>query len=448
MARGMVISNHRISSLSSIASAPRQVSANFNTWDTNSFFKGKTLSLCGSSPSSHDLRESHYLANNSFKKGEKVDRKASAYLECPVVDPNAVYVLIFLRFSVNQCEYTQERPKSVNEWDIPAQSFLTLSDSGLLPKSLLVEEISRPSSPDRFSQVPSSPEDHEETEEGENIPQKTSIVAKGPKNNDRVDLNYRVQRRAGSSVLISDSESEAEINSPPRKIQKISESENNFGKIEISYGGISLLQTEEWSRRLTNTARRLPQQKPNGGVLVRLLNQSDCKIKRVRYIRSSLDVLDGLQPDVYYIKNLGFSENAPYQQEFTRVENTRSKKQKRCGLCPYCKELSFFELKTSSYSQHMCHTHGVLTSGYLTPDPILLGRYKVSKPVTMERRTIARPRERECVVCPVCYEVIEVRCWKSKVQSNPYSNYLRHFKAVHRGSLNRQQYFNVENLRQ
>ncbi|KAM9911646.1 hypothetical protein OXX69_003325 [Metschnikowia pulcherrima] len=173
-----------------------------------------------------------------------------------------------------------------------------------------------------------------------------------------------------------------------------------------------------------------------------------CAINRRRYVRKSLDGLEGLHLNVAYEKNYLFDISHPYQQEFTRVELDPTTgapiKETRSALCCYCEDLRFYELKNSCYSQHMSHSHGVYTDNSLAPDPILQGRYSMSKKFTPGRKTTPRPRDHPGVVCPVCLDLIEVCCWASTREKNPLSNYLRHFKDKHRVEKRKETFFNLK----
>lgn len=179
--------------------------------------------------------------------------------------------------------------------------------------------------------------------------------------------------------------------------------------------------------------------------LVSLQDQDGCVINRSRYIRGSLECLAHLHKNVSYERNEFFNVSHPYQQEFTRVETDQATglpiNETRSGLCPYCAELSFYELKNSSYAQHLSHSHGIFTDNFLTPNPLNIGHYAVAKSTNSPRKTTARVRSHEGVVCPACYKVVEIRCWTSTLEKKPLSNYLRHFKEEHRVGKNRSSYF-------
>ncbi|KAM9912352.1 hypothetical protein OXX69_002626 [Metschnikowia pulcherrima] len=171
-------------------------------------------------------------------------------------------------------------------------------------------------------------------------------------------------------------------------------------------------------------------------------------INRRRFVRGSLDGLEGLHPNVAYEKNLLFALSRPYQQEFTRVELNPTTgapiMETLSGLCCYCEDLHFYELKNSCYSQHMSHSHGVYTDNTLAPDAIIPGDYNLSKKFTPGRKTIPHARDRPGVVCPACLDVVEVRCWKSTSEKKPLSNYLRHFKDQHRVESNKDTFVDLK----
>lgn len=202
----------------------------------------------------------------------------------------------------------------------------------------------------------------------------------------------------------------------------------------------------ELAPQLQNTAK-LPDPGDTGheSQLVLLQDQQGCIINRTRFIRGSLDGLEHLHRNVTYERNDFFNVSHPYQQEFTRVEIDLATglpiNETRSGLCPYCAELSFYELKNSSYAQHLSHSHGIFTDNFLTPNPLNIGHYAVAKSTNSPRKTTARIRSHEGVVCPACYKVVEIRCWTSTLEKKPLSNYLRHFKEEHRVGKNRSSYF-------
>lgn len=168
-------------------------------------------------------------------------------------------------------------------------------------------------------------------------------------------------------------------------------------------------------------------------------------IERTRYLRDIRSLVALHHPGVTYELNEEFNPDSPYKHQITRTEirNGYDVPDTRSALCPYCKELHFYELKNSTYAQHMSHVHGIFTDSYVAPNPIFPGRYRISKECAPGRKTMARVREHDGVVCPVCYEILEVRCWASKVNDKPLSNYLRHFKEKHRKKYSGKNFFTL-----
>lgn len=228
------------------------------------------------------------------------------------------------------------------------------------------------------------------------------------------------------------------ISKRPRKKTKV--------KRDFDYSYAQIHCQIELAPQLQNTAR-LPDPGDTGheSQLVLLQDQQGCIINRTRYVRGRLDGLKHLHKNVIYERNEFFDVSHPYQQEFTRVETDLATglpiNETRSGLCPYCAELSFYELKNSSYAQHLSHSHGIFTDNFLTPNPLNIGHYAVAKSTNSPRKTTARVRSHEGVVCPACYKVVEIRCWTSTLEKKPLSNYLRHFKEEHRVGKNRSSYF-------
>lgn len=164
---------------------------------------------------------------------------------------------------------------------------------------------------------------------------------------------------------------------------------------------------------------------------------SICCIKRSRYIRINLDPILNLYKNVGYELNPNFHISKPYEPQYVRFEidetNGLPFNETRCGLCPYCPDITFKNLKTSTYSQHLALTHGVYTDNYLTPNPLYYGIYIIKKTNT-RRRTKAHEHERCGVVCPCCYAIVGTECSKTTASSKPLNNYMRHFKEYHRQS--------------
>ncbi|GEQ71790.1 hypothetical protein JCM33374_g5476 [Metschnikowia sp. JCM 33374] len=181
--------------------------------------------------------------------------------------------------------------------------------------------------------------------------------------------------------------------------------------------------------------------------------RAEIQINRTRYHRGNLDALNNLHPNLMYIKTRFFAVTYPYRQEFTRVEldpeTGETINDTRSALCAYCPNLTFHELKNSAYAQHMSQQHGIYTDGYLAPNPLWHGMYKVSKEETPTRTTSPRLRVNEAIVCPACYDVVEIsgssaRSKKRRTPStkkNPLLMYFRHFKVKHRVNKRAETYF-------
>lgn len=269
-----------------------------------------------------------------------------------------------------------------------------------------------------------------------------------PAENKSDSLNYTYNASEQSSQIPK----KRQCPTPPQETAKAKASgtkkprKNTVPKRIFDYSQVKIFSHMERAPQLQNNARLPDPGTTNHQMqLVILQNQSGCVINRTRYVRSNLDPLRYLHPNVIYEKNELFEANNPYQQEFTRVEIDPESglpiNETRSGLCPYCEDLSFYELKNSSYAQHLSHSHGVFTDNFLTPNPLHIGHYAVAKSTNSPRKTTARVRSHEGVVCPACYKVVEIRCWSSTLVKKPLSNYLRHFKEEHRVGKNRSTYF-------
>lgn len=229
---------------------------------------------------------------------------------------------------------------------------------------------------------------------------------------------------------------------PPRKKPKSTGKARNWSprtKPELEYPLESIPYYIEDASQLTNNARALElnpgQHRDKCIELYEGQKKRELQtIVRTRYVRDKNAFMNLKHKDVFYEYNDYFDVSRPYQQQFTRVEleDGSPKNETRCALCAYCERPSFFELKNLCYAQHMSHLHGIYTDDYLAPNPVQAGRYAVAKNANPNRKTIARVREHECVVCPVCYNLSEVRCWSSTSKHKPLLNYLRHFKECHR----------------
>lgn len=435
VAHGAPKRDTRVISLSSLASTPRQISAKFLGGGSSHSSRG-FHGLFDYSPLSQEKLE-YVDHTRSGPTGINYRWSAVAGLDSPAIDPRLVYKSASLLPSGSTADVAPEQQLSDNDFALAISSWPPFNMSCLGPSrkpsyvyvSLLTELTENP----KPTKTPASSK------------QEKPMEVQDHRHFQRVHLSRRAQRSPVHDESSSDTGSNVSIVKRPKKMTKLSKPKQDFHKTRVNYCGLVLLQFVERSLLLTNTAKALPRLPTTGGTLTRLLDQRECRISRLRYVRETLESLEGLHRYVLYEKNAAFSVAAPYQQEFTRIEYTEDGVQKRSGLCAYCEELTFFELKTSTYAQHMCHSHGIHTTGYLTPEPLSLGWYMVKKaPTTKRRTTNSNVRERQCVVCPVCYVVIEVRCWKTKAETNPFSNYFRHFKLAHHTRLNIQQFFTLQ----
>lgn len=219
-------------------------------------------------------------------------------------------------------------------------------------------------------------------------------------------------------------------------------SKNKCGKLfEFDYSKYNIPSILEYGTGLVNTARFdcLDEKKVtnNQTSLIELQSQTTCKITRTRYLRSISDFkrIKENHKLIVYESNRSFSISKPYEYQIVRSQIDHSNglpfNQTRAGLCPYCPEVKFFNIKNSSYSQHIASNHGVFPDNYLAPEPYNFGTYKVKKS-SEHRKTMSHERERDGVICPVCHEIIEANCSKVTRNARPLMGYLRHFKQVHR----------------
>lgn len=219
-------------------------------------------------------------------------------------------------------------------------------------------------------------------------------------------------------------------------------SKNKYGKLfEFDYSKLDLPSIIEDGTCLINTARSdcLDEKKLTNiqTSLIELRSQATCNIIRTRYLRP-IAYLNRIKEDhklIIYELNESFSIAKPYEYQIVRSQIDASNglpfNQTRAGLCPYCPEVKFFNIKNSSYSQHIASNHGIFPDNYLAPEPYNFGIYKVKKS-SEHRKTMSHERERDGVICPVCHEIIEANCSKVTRNARPLMGYLRHFKQCHR----------------
>lgn len=219
-------------------------------------------------------------------------------------------------------------------------------------------------------------------------------------------------------------------------------SKNKYQKLfEFDYSNLDIPFTMEDGTGLTNTVKSQflsdKRFQYNQNSLVRLQSQSLCKITRNRYSRSieSFLIIEDSHEFIAYEQNPKFSISRPYEYQFVRYQidptNGLAFNPTRAGLCPYCHESRFFNIKNSSYSQHLASNHGIFPDNYLAPEPYNFGSYRVKK-CSENRKTLSHERIRDGVICPVCHDIIEANCSKLTRNERPLMGYLRHFKQVHR----------------
>lgn len=128
-------------------------------------------------------------------------------------------------------------------------------------------------------------------------------------------------------------------------------------------------------------------------------------------------------PEFYLVEINGIPKDNVIKPDM-RMNKTRR------ALCPFCPTLQFFLVNVSSYGQHVCQHHGVLSDGYMIPNPLNPGYYTITKSNTC-RRTKPKPRSAKGVYCPVCYSLIEVEASVKTKDKQPLMGYLTHFKTEH-----------------
>ncbi|WPK23501.1 hypothetical protein PUMCH_000742 [Australozyma saopauloensis] len=430
----------RIYSLGSISSLGEQVNGNFKLTSSRSISRGFCFKKAGKTefqasdliclPNVRELLRN--CANNDIKRCKP---PFNAF-----VDPR----IVNLCSNNTVCGVSNHMlNEPFPQWEIPR----------LLPKELELEnrhEILKP--PFSREATPESPDDTNHFDLSGGMTTQTRSVFAELQERDNLTREYRIA--AESTNILAQSISSEVVPSnfksldcePLSKRRKTAKLVSSRGKQENS---LILSNAPHIGTKglLINKAKLTPTTDAYKRALIVLLDQSECTLQRVRHERVSLDGLKSLYKNYVFERNPLFGLRNPYQQEFTRIELCPITKEKigssRCALCLYCRDILFFELKNSNYSQHMCHNHGIYPDNYLTPEPLLLGKYFVQKAQNEKRKTALRKREREGVVCPVCYEVVEVRCWSTKVEKNPFSNYLRHFKLKHRSRTTALLFFNL-----
>lgn len=151
-------------------------------------------------------------------------------------------------------------------------------------------------------------------------------------------------------------------------------------------------------------------------------------LQRQVHFREIPDIINSVSC-ITYVKLAKFSINNPYEPQYYRYEldpEGNAIPESKCGLCAFCPVVKFKPFKNSSYLSHLTLEHGIFANGYVIPEVLYYGDYQYT-------RTCHDDKYRKAVQCPVCFELIEVSCWKNK--SNPLLSYFRHFKKVHQNMI-------------
>lgn len=151
-------------------------------------------------------------------------------------------------------------------------------------------------------------------------------------------------------------------------------------------------------------------------------------LQRQVHFREIPDIINSVSC-ITYVKLAKFSINNPYEPQYYRYEldhEGNAIPESKCGLCAFCPVVKFKLFKNSSYLSHLTLEHGIFANGYVIPEVLYYGDYQYT-------RSCHDDKYRKAVQCPVCFELIEVSCWKNK--SNPLLSYFRHFKKVHQNMI-------------
>lgn len=149
-------------------------------------------------------------------------------------------------------------------------------------------------------------------------------------------------------------------------------------------------------------------------------------LQRKIYVRDISEIKD-MVSNVFYKTSTQFNENTPYEPQYFRYELDENHKvvgESKCGLCAFCPEVRFYPFKNSSYLSHLTLMHGVYANNFVVPEGLNVGKYMLNRSSYSRKKNII-----EALQCPVCFETIPIKCWKTK--SNPLLSYFRHFKKMH-----------------
>lgn len=149
-------------------------------------------------------------------------------------------------------------------------------------------------------------------------------------------------------------------------------------------------------------------------------------LQRKVYCRDISSVANAVS-HILYVELPNFNTNNPYEPQWYRYEldnDSHIIPESKCGLCPFCREIKFKPFKNSSYLSHLTLEHGVFANSYVIPEGLYYGTYRMARNCDLHKTRLVKG-----VQCPVCFEVVEVACWKNK--SNPLLSFFRHFKKMH-----------------
>lgn len=238
--------------------------------------------------------------------------------------------------------------------------------------------------------------------------------------------------------------------SPPQKRRKVSK------RHEPDYLECKIALTRIKERRPYNIAKnpepnpffcQATQQLSTPDVMKYFMSPLDkrlCNIARKRYLRASLDELQNSTTDYIFKRSDLFSTKELYTFQWVRIQKSPDTGlpalHTQCALCIYCKRIQFFNIQLSHFRNHMLLCHGVFANGYLTPDPLKAGIYRLPNQFN-HRVHVLVESEVKCVACPVCYHLFEIDLWVSDPENSKLSAYLRHFQEFHRIKMPGLQYF-------
>lgn len=149
-------------------------------------------------------------------------------------------------------------------------------------------------------------------------------------------------------------------------------------------------------------------------------------LQRKIYVRDISEIMD-LVTLIKYHASSRFHIDNPYEPQYYRFEldsQGREVNESKCGLCPFCIKVKFLPFKNSSYLSHLTLEHGVFANSFIVPEGLYYGNYTMVRTGDMQKSRMVKALQ-----CPACFQVVEVACWRNKV--NPLLSYFRHFKKHH-----------------